>query len=56
VELLLLLLWSRKELGLAYVNACTDDDEDDIGASQKQNPWQIVLSLSLTHNLQEHPK
>jgi hypothetical protein len=54
--LLLLLLWSRKELGLAYVNACTDDDEDDIGALQKQNPWQIVLSLSLTHNLQEHPK
>jgi hypothetical protein len=43
---LLLLLWSRKELGLAYVNACTDDDEEDIVASQKQNPWQIVLSLS----------
>jgi hypothetical protein len=36
VELLLLLpLWSRKELGLAYVNACADDDEEDIGASQK---------------------
>jgi hypothetical protein len=49
--LLLLLLWSRKELGLACVNACTDDDEEDIGASQKQNPWQIVLSLSPTpHN------
>jgi hypothetical protein len=36
--LLLLLLCSRKELELAYVNACTDDDEEDIGASQKQNP------------------
>jgi len=47
---LLLLLWSRNELGLAYVNACTDDDEEDIVASQKQNPWQIVLSLSPTHN------
>jgi hypothetical protein len=33
VELLLLLfLWSRKELGLAHVNACADED---IGASQK---------------------
>jgi hypothetical protein len=45
--LLLLLLWSRKELGLAYGNSCTDDEED-IGASQKQNPWQsLSLSLSL---------
>jgi hypothetical protein len=34
--LLLLLLWSRKELGLAYGNCGTDDE--DIGSSQKQNP------------------
>jgi hypothetical protein len=53
---LLLLLWSRKELGLAYINACTDDDEEDIVASQKQNPWQIVLSLSLPLKIQDHPK
>jgi len=46
--LLLLLLWSRKELGLASFNACTDNDEEDIDASQKQNPWKIVFSLSLS--------
>jgi hypothetical protein len=55
VELLLLILWSRKELGLAYVNACIDDDEEDILASQKQNPWQIVLSLSLSLSLSPTP-
>jgi len=57
--LLLLLLWSRKELGLASFKACTDNDEEDIGASQKQNPWQIVFSLSLSLPLltiQEYPK
>jgi len=52
--LLLLLLWSRKELALAYGNCCTDDEED-IGASKKQNPWQLLsLSLSLL-TIQEHP-
>jgi len=49
VELLLLLrlLRSRKELGLAYGNCGTDDG--DIGSSQKQNPWKLLsLSLSLS--------
>jgi hypothetical protein len=44
--LLLLLLWSRKELNLGHCKCCTDDEED-IAASQK--PLAIALSLA-PHN------
>jgi hypothetical protein len=44
----LLLLWSRKELDLAYGNCCTDDEEEIVAL---KNPWQL-LSL---FTIQEHP-
>jgi hypothetical protein len=52
--LLLLLLWSRKELNLANGNQtwCTDDEED-IATSQK--PWAIAHS-HLLFTIQKHPK
>jgi hypothetical protein len=46
----LLLLWSRKELDLAYgnCNCCTDDEEEIVAL---KNPWRL-LSL---FTIQEHP-
>jgi hypothetical protein len=41
VELLLLLLWSRKELNLAHCKCCIDDEED-IAAFQKR----LAIALS----------
>jgi hypothetical protein len=52
--LLLLLLWSTKELDLAHGNCtcCCTDDEDDITTSQKET-LAIPLSLSLSLSVQE---
>jgi hypothetical protein len=51
--LLLLLLWSRRELGLAYGNCCTDDED---WCFAKTKPLAIALSLSLSQSKSLHSK
>jgi hypothetical protein len=52
VELLLLLLCSRKELNPAHCKCCTDDEED-IAASQFKP---LAIALSRSSQFKEHPK